>query len=522
MMNKNLFIALLALPILSCAPVENEDTEEQSCATAAGTWYVNGMSCNGVAQTVGDIRVIFNSSSNVHLSIGDDSCRKNFPFSASMSLLRPEIDMTGNGNHICQASGSEVNSCSGAASNCDNTDDNTGKFNNYDSCIISGNQMTISRTASQQNVDDEFSGCAGGESEVLILSQTQSVSPTPSAVIISESDPYDFGSINTGSSDTHSFTLTNNTSDTITSISPDSISAPYSFLGGAYPGTGGDCAATLSGNGASCTFIIEFSPSSTGTFNEDVTINYSNGTAQRVVRQIIGTGTSAGVPAVLTISESDPYDYGSLAVGSSSNHLFTVSNTGGQAATLMSGSGLAAPFQFSSGTYPGVSGSCGATLAAGANCTIEIQFSPLVNGVSNDTISISYNDGVAAQSATRDVTGTGLTPALLVISESDPYNYGSVSVGFTSNHIFTVTNTGGINATSIFESGLAAPFVFTGGAYPGVSGTCGAVVAPGSNCTIEVQFAPAVAGVQNDSIHLNYNDGVTSQSTTRDVMGAGF
>ena len=69
---------------------------------------------------------------------------------------------------------------------------------------------------------------------------------------------------------------------------------------------------------------------------------------------------------------------------------------------------MAAPFAFAGGSFPGTAGDCTATLAAGANCTIVITYSPTLVGADADTIDLNYNDGVSLQSATRDLTGTGL------------------------------------------------------------------------------------------------------------------
>src|SRR5690606_31262991 len=129
--------------------------------------------------------------------------------------------------------------------------------------------------------------------------------------------------------------------------------------------------------------------------------------------------------------------------------------------------------------------------APAANCTIVIQFAPTSAVISADTIDIAYNNGAATVSSTRDVTGTGAAPALLNISDTDPYNFGLIASGGTTNHTFTVTNNGGVPATAVVEAGLAAPFQYLGGAYPGIGGDCGATIAVGATCSIVVEYAPA-------------------------------
>jgi len=380
--------------------------------------------------------------------------------------------------------------------------------------------MSLIRTVSSTNNPNDMSYCADGESETITLTQSSTDPTGPAVLAISGTDPVDYGNVSVGGNSSLGFTVSNSGGETASAISASGLSAPFDFTGGSYPGTGGDCGLTLAA-GASCTVYVTFSPSSTGIFADSLDIDYNDSAAsQSAARSISGTGVSASL-ANLTISDGPVYDYGTNVTGSSTNRSFTVSNSGSGVATSMSGSGLAAPYSFSGGAYPGTGGTCGATLAGGANCVIVVSFQPTISGVANDTIDLNYNDGASASVASRNITGTGAIPALLTISESDPFDFGGVQVGFSNTHIFTVTNTGGAVATSIFESGLAAPFMFSGGAYPGVGGTCTSIITPGSNCTLDIVFSPAALGVSADTIDVGYNDGAAFQSATRDVQGTG-
>jgi hypothetical protein len=115
-------------------------------------------------------------------------------------------------------------------------------------------------------------------------------------------------------------------------------------------------------------------------------------------------------PAVgsLIISDGPTYDFGSVSVGFSATHTFTVTNLGAGSALSLSGTGLSAPYSFQGGAYPGTGGTCAISLAAAASCTIVVRYDPTVLGVQSDTIVIDYNDGSAAQSASRNITGTGV------------------------------------------------------------------------------------------------------------------
>src|SRR5690606_33962831 len=148
------------------------------------------------------------------------------------------------------------------------------------------------------------------------------------------------------------------------------------------------------------------------------------------------------------------------------------------------------------------------------NCLIEVAFGPSSAGTHNDSIEIQYNNGVSTQVTARNVTGVGVAPATLVISESDPHNFGSVATGSTASYLFTVDNTGGFQATAMSEIGLSAPFGFTGGTYPGDAGTCAATLAALASCTIEVEFSPVSTGVASDTIQISYNNGASVVNAT--------
>ena len=231
-------------------------------------------------------------------------------------------------------------------------------------------------------------------------------------------------------------------------------------------------------------------------------------------------GTGVG-PATLVLSNSPLYNYGTKATGSSTDATLTLDNTGGYQASSIAGLGLAAPFSFKGGTYPGTGGSCGTTLSAGSNCTVVVTYSPSTVAVHSDTIQIDYNDGVSAQSETRDVQGTGVVAASLDISHGPTYDFGTKALGSNTDHTFTIDNTGGATATAIAPGVLTAPFTFKGGSYPGTGGTCGGSLAAAGSCTVVVTYSPTATGVHSDTMTLNYQDGAGAAVSNRDVQGIG-
>ncbi|MCB0357953.1 MAG: choice-of-anchor D domain-containing protein, partial [Bdellovibrionales bacterium] len=292
---------------------------------------------------------------------------------------------------------------------------------------------------------------------------------------------------------------------TATAILGSTLSVPYSYKGGTYPGTGGTCGVTLAA-AASCTVIIAYNPVTTGATSDIFQVDYNDGTS--ATNASVGVQGTAASVALLTISDGPTYDYGIKAVGSTNDHSFTINNTGGVPATALAGVALTPPFSYKGGSYPGTGGTCGVSLANSASCTVIVTYSPAAAIVSSDTLTINYNDGVAAQSSDRDVQGTGANAAFLAISDGPTFDFGTQAVGSTVEHTFTINNTGSVSATAIADGGgLAAPFAFKGGSYPGTGGSCSASLANGGSCTIVVTYSPAGAGIHTDTIDINYNNG---------------
>ena len=191
-------------------------------------------------------------------------------------------------------------------------------------------------------------------------------------------------------------------------------------------------------------------------------------------------------------------------------------------ANSITGYGLAAPFSFRGGSYPGSGGTCGGNLSAGASCTIVVSFSPATSGTYNDTVNLDYTDGSSTLTATRDLEGEGTSSASLEISETPSFDFGNSVLQVSNTKTFTVTNSGEGDATAMTGVGLNLHYSFLGGSYPGTGGTCGATLAGSSaTCTVVVEFKPQSTGPLFDSIEINYNDGITVQQAVRDIEGVG-
>ncbi|HLY17942.1 MAG TPA: choice-of-anchor D domain-containing protein, partial [Bryobacteraceae bacterium] len=142
---------------------------------------------------------------------------------------------------------------------------------------------------------------------------------------------------------------------------------------------------------SSCKVGVTFSPTAIGKATGTLTFTDSAVTSPQTV-SLTGTGTAPVTVSTSTLS------FGTVAVGSTSapktvtvtNHLSVALNFAGIAAS--------AGFAVSSNT-------CGASIAAGAICTIGVTFSPLAKGTASGTLTIT--DDAAGSPQTVRLTGSG-------------------------------------------------------------------------------------------------------------------
>ena len=132
------------------------------------------------------------------------------------------------------------------------------------------------------------------------------------------------------------------------------------------------------------------------------------------------------------------------------------------------------------------SSNCVTQLAAGAVCTISVQFAPTQVGAVAGTLTISD----ALRTQTVALSGTGLTPPAFSVTPTS-LTFTNQQPGVASApQTLTIANTGGAPMANIgFEiTGAAAA------SYSLTATTCGALLASGSSCSVQVVFTPNGTG----------------------------
>ena len=291
-------------------------------------------------------------------------------------------------------------------------------------------------------------------------------------------------------SPTQTVTLTNSGDLPLTSISVWA-SAGYQ--------TSDNCGGTLAAQ-ASCIVSVVFTPSQPG--SEPGTLSVADTVRTQTVA-LSGTGLQ---PPALGVTPAQ-VSFATQPVGqASSPSLLTVSNTGGAPLANVG-------FQFmgqSASSFSTASTTCGATLASGGSCTVQLVFTPAVTGGSAATLVISSStNGVAPISV--PVSGTGMAPGALSVSPAQ-ITFPIVTPGQTSavQGVF-ITNTG-TGSLSAINLGISSPFVVA-------STTCTGSLDAGSSCSAGVAFAPAVNGGFTGALSIGSPSLGTSASVTMSGTG---
>jgi hypothetical protein len=193
----------------------------------------------------------------------------------------------------------------------------------------------------------------------------------------------------------------------------------------------------------------------------------------------------ASGPAALAITPTSLPFGNQVVTTTSAAQTLTLSNSGGATATAIAVT-VTAPFSRPTGT---AGGTCGATLAGGTTCTINIVFSPTATGAASGTATITAN--VVVSGSPVSLTGTGIAAVRTATVTPSTLAFGNQAIGTASGaKSVTVTNTGNVAlAGGAFTFGGGTPQPFSRPFLTG--GTCGATLAVGASCTYNVVFTPA-------------------------------
>lgn len=255
---------------------------------------------------------------------------------------------------------------------------------------------------------------------------------------------------------------------------------------------GGTCTATTTlAAGASCTFAFTFTPGAIGARSATLTLqsDASNGAA---VLSLSGTGAAVPAPAVALTP-------GALAFG---NQRIGVKSTARSVTLANTGSGALALASISATAGFGVTHDCGASVAAGASCTLAVTFTPAAAGDVAGSVSVASNAVGSPHQASLSGSGVVASPALAWIPAATALDFGDASVGGApAARSLTLANQGpgAITLSQIGVAGANAADFFFGGA-----GSCApaSTLAEGATCTVALAFQPGAAGPRSATLQV--------------------
>lgn len=246
--------------------------------------------------------------------------------------------------------------------------------------------------------------------------------------------------------------------------------------------------------GMNCTIAVTFTPTATGARGGLLTITDSISGSQFMV-PLSGTAVAPAVslvPAKLTFANQ--------AFGTTSAaQTVTLTNTGSGPLTI---SNIATSQDFAQ------TNTCGNSVAAGANCSLSVTFTPTAAGTISGFLSITDNATGSQNAVTLTGTVTG-GPGVSLSPSSLPLSAQFVGTTGQPQNV-TITNTGNASLTisSITASGDFSQ-----------TNTCGTAVSAGANCTISVTFKPTTGGTRTGT--LSVSDNALGSPQTVGLTGTG-
>ena len=251
---------------------------------------------------------------------------------------------------------------------------------------------------------------------------------------------------------------------------------------------------------SNCTINVTFAPNVVGSSVGSLALTDNAPNSPQI---ILLTGTGVGAPAV-SLSPPSLTFATSQAIGTTSTSLpVTLTNTGGAALIITN---VAATGDFAQ------TNSCGTSVAQGANCTINVTFTPTQAG--NRYGSVTITDNAANSPQTLPLTGTGLSAPGVTFSPP--------TLTFASQPKGTPSAAQAITLTNSGTASLSITSVVATGDFSVTANTCTASLAAGGTCSISVEFTPTAVGTRTGTLTVTDNAPTSPQVVSLGGAGSDF
>lgn len=295
-----------------------------------------------------------------------------------------------------------------------------------------------------------------------------------------------FGAEAVGTASQAQTILVSNNGTAAATLSSISASGDYTLVSG--------CSTTAPlAPGASCPVSVTFTPSAGGARAGAVVLSGTGGLGS--LATLSGTGTEPGM-----LASPAQLSFGSQTVGAPSDpQTITITNDGSAPLSL---SGIAASGDFSAAT------TCGSSLAAGANCVVNVTMDATTTGTRTGTLNLYDSvDGLhpIALTGVGVAPGASLSPSALAFGSQPIPGANATLTGAPQTVVLTNAGTAALSIQSIAVSGE-----FT------ATSTCGGSLAAGASCSIAVTFAPVLQGHQTGVLTITDSAGTQTVSLAGD------
>jgi hypothetical protein len=168
--------------------------------------------------------------------------------------------------------------------------------------------------------------------------------------------------------------------------------------------------------------------------------------------------------------------------------------------------------QIASGDFTVVNG-CGNSLSGHSTCSMLVAYVP--KSVGPETGVLTVSDQYRSQSVT--LSGTGVAPPGVSLSPVSSIAFAPTGVGLTAAaQTVTLTNNGGL-PLSVMSIAVTGDFAIVAG-----SNTCAFSLAAGTQCTMQLVFAPSAAAARTGSLTVMDNAASSPQSLQLTGTGVDF
>jgi hypothetical protein len=267
------------------------------------------------------------------------------------------------------------------------------------------------------------------------------------------------------------------------------------------------CGASVAAAG-SCVITVTFKPVAVGALTASVSIADNS---FPYVQTVALKGTAIAAAPIITLNGS--MSFSPTAVGSTNTAPGTELINSGTAALTLSGAGEGISITGANANQFSQTNTCGATLAAGANCVITVSFKPTTSGAFVATLSVA--DNAAGSPQTVALSGTGTTVAL----SSNYMVFASTKVGVSAGTQQTTVTNKGSAALALNGAGQGIKITGTNASSFSQTNNCGTSIAAGASCVITVGFKPAATGSLTAQVSIT--DAAFGSPQTATLLGTG-